>query len=60
MANAQRAQNKFKDENNSFEKNFSFDNFNPDLVVFVKLTPHLENQSGILNCLETLFLRVWN
>ena len=42
------------------KKMFIFDHFNPDLVVFVKLRPHLENQSGILNCLETLFLRVWN
>ena len=36
----------------------NFDNFNPDLVAFVKLIPHLENQSNVAEFFGNLVLKI--
>jgi len=56
MTNAQMAQKRLKIS--VLRRMSNFDNFNPDLVAFVKLIPHLENQSNVAEFFRNLVLKI--
>ena len=55
MTNAQMAQKRLKIS--VLRRMSNFDNFNPDLVAFVKLIPHLENQSNVAEFFRNLVFK---